>query len=443
MFQFQFQDDYYDILKIPPECTKKDIIRAYRKLALKWHPDKNKAKDAHYMFVKIAEAYEILSDPMKRSKYDAYYFSEKTRFGEQKTPKTHKKSAETSKNEADDTYKWEFSFKNPFDIFRNFFPDLDSKVLNVFSKAVSHMKKATDHTFLLKLMDEYRYFAKNKKYKYNDDENKEGDTYTKEPNDFNHDSFDEYRRKKRRTYLKQKYNADIKFNYSSRYTDSSHKTPPKQIYELEISLNEYLQNSIKRIHLPMLAKCFTCSIERRCGCSICKGDLYYESTKIYPIPLNEYEVYFPEGGNFLPEYDRACDFVVYCEDKYDKFYKRIGKCHLYTYIYWDGHDAIFRYIDGSYYCLELYKNKMNRTASENEPCDFSNNVLRIDNMGLPDLINNKRGRGDLFIRFTQDNEYNLDEDMIRQAREYLKCHPENEIIPSEILQIDEILAHFT
>lgn len=423
-----FQDDYYDILKIPHDCTKKDVIRAYRKLALKWHPDKNKAKNAHYMFVKIAEAYEVLSDSAKRSKYDAYYFSEKTRFNEKKNQKTHK-------NEENGDYKWEFSFKNPFDIFRNFFPDLDKKVLNVFSKAFSHMKKATNHEFLIKLMDEYRYFAKNKKYKY-DDDNDDNDTNEQSSDD----SFDDYRRKKRNTYLKKKYNANINLNGSSRYSDSdsSIKIPPKQIYELEISLNEYLHNSVKRIHLPMLAKCFTCSIERRDGCHICNGDLYYESTKIYPIPLNEYEVYFPEGGNFLPEYDRPCDFIVYCEDKYDKFYKRISKCHLYTYVFWDGHDVIFRYIDGSYYCLELYKNKRG-----NDPCDFSNNILRIDNMGLPDFINNKQIRGDLFIRFTQDIEYSLDEDMIKQAKEYLKYHPENEIIPSEILQIDEILAHFT
>ena len=97
----------------------------------------------------------------------------------------------------------------------------------------------------------------------------------------------------------------------------------------------------------MLAKCFTCSIQIRDGCHICNGDLYYESTKIYPVPLNEYEVYFPEGGNFLPDYNRPCDFIIYCEDKYDKFYKRIGGFHLYTYVYWDGHDIIFRYIDGS------------------------------------------------------------------------------------------------
>ena len=64
-------------------------------------------------------------------------------------------------------------------------------------------------------------------------------------------------------------------------------------------------------------------------------------------------------------------------------------------------------------------------------------------MGFPYNMNNKQMRGDLFIKFTQDYEYEINDEMMKQASEYLKCHPENEIIPSEILRIDEILAHFT
>ena len=89
---FQFQDDYYQILNLHPKCSKKEIIQAYRRQALKWHPDKNKAENAHHMFVKIAEAYEILSDVKKRTTYDAYYFSGESRFQDGKSTKTHKKS---------------------------------------------------------------------------------------------------------------------------------------------------------------------------------------------------------------------------------------------------------------------------------------------------------------------------------------------------------------
>jgi len=66
------KEDYYDILGVSKDCSTKDIKKAYRKLALKWHPDKNKGneKEAQEKFKKIAEAYSVLSDPDKRKQYD-------------------------------------------------------------------------------------------------------------------------------------------------------------------------------------------------------------------------------------------------------------------------------------------------------------------------------------------------------------------------------------
>lgn len=66
------EEDYYDILGVSKDATLKEIKKAYRKLALKWHPDKNKGneKDAQEKFKKIAEAYSVLSDADKRKKYD-------------------------------------------------------------------------------------------------------------------------------------------------------------------------------------------------------------------------------------------------------------------------------------------------------------------------------------------------------------------------------------
>ncbi|XP_022653717.1 dnaJ homolog subfamily B member 9-like isoform X2 [Varroa destructor] len=63
-------DDLYDILGVKRTASQKDIKRAFRKLAIKYHPDKNKDKGAEEKFQKIARAYEILSNEEKRAKYD-------------------------------------------------------------------------------------------------------------------------------------------------------------------------------------------------------------------------------------------------------------------------------------------------------------------------------------------------------------------------------------
>jgi len=64
--------DYYDVLGLDHSATKEDIKKAYRKLALKYHPDKNKEKGAEERFKEISEAYAVLYDDEKRRMYDQY-----------------------------------------------------------------------------------------------------------------------------------------------------------------------------------------------------------------------------------------------------------------------------------------------------------------------------------------------------------------------------------
>jgi curved DNA-binding protein len=65
--------DYYEILGIKKDSSTGDIKKAYRKLAMKYHPDRNKGdKEAEEKFKKISEAYAVLSDPEKRKQYDTF-----------------------------------------------------------------------------------------------------------------------------------------------------------------------------------------------------------------------------------------------------------------------------------------------------------------------------------------------------------------------------------
>lgn len=62
--------DYYEVLNVSRNASKQEIKKAYRKLALKYHPDRNKSSGAEEKFKEISEAYAILSDDEKRMQYD-------------------------------------------------------------------------------------------------------------------------------------------------------------------------------------------------------------------------------------------------------------------------------------------------------------------------------------------------------------------------------------
>ncbi|XP_044049314.1 dnaJ homolog subfamily B member 9a [Siniperca chuatsi] len=98
--------DYYDILGVPKDATERQIKKAFHKLAMKYHPDKNKSPDAEVRFREIAEAYETLSDELRRREYDQ--FGDTSAYFTGETQGRHRQSA-----------RQPFSF-NFDDIFKDF-----------------------------------------------------------------------------------------------------------------------------------------------------------------------------------------------------------------------------------------------------------------------------------------------------------------------------------
>lgn len=120
--------DYYQILGVSKNASEAEIKAAYRKLALQWHPDRNKSPEATTKFKEINEAYEVLSNPQKRQAYDQFGseafksggFSGQNPFQQggfyQQGPFTYTYST-------NGTFSgWDFGgFSDPFEIFEQFF----------------------------------------------------------------------------------------------------------------------------------------------------------------------------------------------------------------------------------------------------------------------------------------------------------------------------------
>lgn len=116
--------DFYDVLGVNRNASLEEIKKAYKKLAVKWHPDKNpdNQEEATEMFKAIGEAYETLSDPVKRRNYDlggGQQFPDENEF---------QRSYSRSGNASHDYFHHahhNFSHQRAFDIFNQFFAEMD------------------------------------------------------------------------------------------------------------------------------------------------------------------------------------------------------------------------------------------------------------------------------------------------------------------------------
>eukprot|EP00457_Paulinella_chromatophora_P012358 gb/GEZN01012565.1/.p1 GENE.gb/GEZN01012565.1/~~gb/GEZN01012565.1/.p1 ORF type:complete len:324 (-),score=44.90 gb/GEZN01012565.1/:100-975(-) len=114
-------EDYYSLLGLSRDASDKEIKSAYRKLALKWHPDKNKSPGAEDKFRRVSEAYQVLSDPGTRTIYDQTGGTQPNA-GNRGGP-----APGFQFKEARDLFKDFFGGKDPFANFEEFF-DIDEDV---------------------------------------------------------------------------------------------------------------------------------------------------------------------------------------------------------------------------------------------------------------------------------------------------------------------------
>ncbi|NXF96013.1 DNJB5 protein, partial [Eubucco bourcierii] len=122
--------DYYKILGIQTGANEDEIKKAYRKMALKYHPDKNKDPNAEEKFKEIAEAYDVLSDPKKRAVYDQYG-EEGLKTGGGSSGGSGNTFHYTFHGDPHATFASFFGGSNPFDVF---FSTSRSRMFNGFDQ---------------------------------------------------------------------------------------------------------------------------------------------------------------------------------------------------------------------------------------------------------------------------------------------------------------------
>lgn len=137
--------DFYEILGLKKSASQDEIKAAYRSLALKYHPDKNKSQNAEEHFKEINEAYEVLSDEKKRASYDQFGHQDPGNFGGaggpfgggQQGPFTY---TYTSSQGGQNPFGFDFGGgSDPFDIFEQFFGGGGGRRRSTYSLRISFM----------------------------------------------------------------------------------------------------------------------------------------------------------------------------------------------------------------------------------------------------------------------------------------------------------------
>jgi DnaJ-class molecular chaperone len=355
--------DYYEILGISKNATNDDIKKAYRKLALKWHPDKNNnnTEESKKYFQEICNAYQVLIDPVKRRSYDltgcdndiktnpheVFNSFFESVFGNEFFSEKGKLNSFINSPEVEVFLTMSMSYNN-FDIFdklvetsKNFNPLIGSKFENINQK----IKSKTEEIKLKKSnkINEKIKQSLNKKYKVK--ENKST-------------------------------NESIKTN-SSTYSYKS----PDLIFNINVKLTEAYNNVLKKLKIKRVR--FNDELKT-----------YYNDEKYYLVPLFERKKVYDLEGDIKPNNKIPGDIIFNINIKsdiecfevlnngYDIYVKK--KISLYEVIY------------GTVFFMKNIDNKILKIKSKGS---LGNTLTkRLRNYGLPKTSNGDK-RGDLIIEF--------------------------------------------
>ncbi|XP_057597224.1 dnaJ homolog subfamily B member 7 [Hippopotamus amphibius kiboko] len=143
--------DYYEVLGLQRYASPEDIKKAYRKVALKWHPDKNpeNKEEAERKFKEVAEAYEVLSNDEKRDIYDKYGKEGLSGGG---------------RSHSDDSSEYGFTFHKPDDVFKEIFGKRDLFSFHFFEDSLEDLLSNPRSSYATRYRGERSFFFTSSEY---------------------------------------------------------------------------------------------------------------------------------------------------------------------------------------------------------------------------------------------------------------------------------------
>lgn len=350
--------DYYKILDITRDSTDDEIKRAYKKLVLKYHPDKNKDEGAEDMFKKITTAYEVLSDKKRRRVYDL----------------TGNVEEGIDLQSAFKTFMDNFNTNDMKDLFSDCINS--NNIPNLFDNLKNSGIKFSIHTFSgIKAFDGvplfnrggYPFLRKGESYKIVNDSDSEN--YYEEWSD-NGDHCDHGD------------HSDISSNCDDVSGEKKTITKGKNLYyDLYVSLEDLYRRKRKKVSVS------------RFRLKEDTGEYVKEKIKLH-VPLYQEEVIFEGEADQGEDYDQAGDVVIninykpcnscYLRNKCDLVYtKDISVSDLYT-----GGSCVIELLNGKKIKVSFNTDLLSMEEGMRE--------VKIKGKGIP---KSDKERGDLYVNF--------------------------------------------
>ena len=349
---------YYNILGIKNDATETEIKKTYKKLALKYHPDRNldNREEAESKFKEITEAYTILSNPNKRKQYDMYGSGGLgNMFGG--------------------------SSVNPFEMFNNIFKNQVSEFMN---------NKCSNNVNLDNILNQLKSTNVKKDFNFGGLKFK---ININEPDPKFKSSFKEKRAECHERV--ESVGRDWKEG-DDRGVGPNNMKPKEEVITKEFELSDIYSGITKGIEIELVRRF-----------KIKNKILYKKIKRKFNIPLKGREIFAEDCGSHKKSFKKPADLLVLIGDKPNKCYKRVGNYNLFT----------LSHINLNEYSEKILIELPNKNIiSINVAKDLiienmeKSMILKINQKGLPFIVSGELKRGDLFVQIvnTSMEKKNLD-----------------------------------